>query len=78
MSDLELGEVYEPDELPENQVLSSGKLEQWDKDTFVLVIDGVTYEFEQLFRCKAVAEQDERGEHYYREHLYEPVHGDDE
>lgn len=62
MTKIELGELYELDELPDNQMNNSGNLEWVADNTLALAVDGMIYEFEMAAKCKRVAETGDNGE----------------
>jgi len=78
MTDIELGETYGADDLPDSELTNSGKLDQYNEDTFIGVFNGRVYEFEPMYRCKAIQEVDDRGDPHYVEHLYEDLGDTDE
>lgn len=73
MSEIELGELYEIDELPDNKMNKSGKLEWVADDTLALATGRMIYEFEMAVKCVRIAETTETGEM----HVIEEVHEND-
>lgn len=59
--ELEVGERYALDELPENDLNKSGNLEWVGDNLLVLNSDGVVYEFEMAVECTAIKKLNEDG-----------------
>jgi hypothetical protein len=55
-TEIEVGERYLPDELPENDMNSSGKVEWVGDDLFALAVDGKTYEFKMVLECTGIVD----------------------
>lgn len=56
----EVGERYNPDELPENEMNNSGNVEWVGADLFALKLsDGRMVEFKMALECTAVYEMDD-------------------
>ena len=62
VSDIEVGERYVPEELPENQMNQSGKLEWVDDDVFALVCANMIFEFKFAVECTGFGEITDEGE----------------
>lgn len=54
--EIEVGERYLPDELPENDMNNSGKLEWVGDDLLALATGGITYEFRMAVECTAIVD----------------------
>jgi hypothetical protein len=67
MSDMEfeIGEMYRTDELPENVMNKSGKLEWVSDNVLALALDdGRLIEFEMAVECTTIAEIDSDGQRH--------------
>jgi len=53
-TDIKVGDKYGLDELPENQMNKSGKLEWVSDDVLALAHDGKLYEFTMAVECECV------------------------
>lgn len=62
MTDINVGGRYVSEELPENEMNNSGKLEWVSDDILALSNDGYLYEFKMAVECTSIAEFDENGE----------------
>ena len=59
---IELGEKYLPDELPDNDMNNSGELEWVGDDIIALAVDGKVYEFKMAVECTSISKIKPDGE----------------
>ena len=62
MTDIEVGDRYLPDELPESDMNNSGKLEWVGDDVLALAVDGTLYEFRMAVECTSISKIQADGE----------------
>ena len=62
MRDIDVGERYSLEQLPENDMNNSGKVEWVGDDILALAVNGKLYEFKMAVECTSISRIDNDGE----------------